>query len=239
MEVIDYNKLDYKGKIIGFGTSAKCFLYDQDTVLKLFYKDYSEKLNLNDKSTYELFDLLCEMHIDSFISPEKLIVSGDKIVGYFYPFIKGKTLKHLINQFTLKNLIERYDKIVEDNKRLAAYKFRLFDLHGNNIIVNDQFNIIDMDRGFIDTYFYDKLEKTNLKYINESIIDTLFKVKYIDDNVFTLNEMSKLYSDLSTPDNMMHLLEKLSKESSEGDFVKFKTLRKTLNKQKTPNRISK
>lgn len=236
METIEYDQIQKKGRLIGIGTSAKCYK-NGDKVIKLFFDYFCEDFKLEDKSVFEFYSLLCNIHIDSFITPEKIITKDSKIIGYICPFIEGKTLRKLRNIFTIEDVLKRYDKIVSDNENLSKYKFNLIDIHDKNIIVNDRFNVIDLDRGFIDVISVEKLKEINLQKINQSIIDSLFKVRYIDELIFFSDKMNELYYDLKNPDNMLVLLEEFLKNDDK--TIKFKTLRKKVNYEKRYNEYKK
>lgn len=238
MEMIEYDKIQKKGRLIGIGTTAKCYKYD-DKVIKLFFDYFYEDLNLEDKRIFELYSLLCDIHVDSFFTPEKIIVKDSKVVGYIYPFVRGKTLRKLRNEFTIQDILRRYDKLVKDNEELTKYGFELFDVHDKNIIVNDIFNIIDLDRGRIENIPLEQLKSINLKKINQSIIDSLFKVKYEDEIIFRKDKMNELYRQLEDPNDMVNLLQEFLQENCEDETVKFKTLRKTISHEKRYNTYTK
>lgn len=167
MNFVDIKDVDRRKnnlKLIGVGTTARCYKLKDGSVLKLFKKNYNANLLLTKEIFNEDLSRFNTITNDTFIGPEACIIDNDKIVGYIYPYVEGCSLKQIDNNIKLRDIFKNYEKLLIDTKEISDKNFRLFDIHNGNIIYSNGFlRIIDLDKG----YFYDEGDE-NLGYISNS-----------------------------------------------------------------------
>ena len=181
---------------IGIGTTAICFLTNNNKIIKLF---------INTSGKREMFDYFSDMekHLeglnsisnDTFIGPEDILLDTDNnCIGYIFDYVKGKTLAHMKFNTDLRVLLNNYDRLVENTKEISDREYSIMDLHDKNIIINDNIKIIDIDRYIYRYSNYRDLFKVNINNINKTILYSLFGVR--DDQImyFYDNKLEQLYN---------------------------------------------
>lgn len=175
MDFIDIKDIDKRIcnlKLIGSGTTARCYKLNDGSVLKLFKKNYSANLLLTKEIFNDDLSRFKTITNDTFIGPNTCVICNNKIIGYIYPYVEGCTLKQIDNKTKLKDIFKNYKQVLIDTKDISNKNFRLFDIHDGNIIYSNGFlKIIDLDKGC----FYDDGD-SNLGYISNSreIFDNVF-----------------------------------------------------------------
>lgn len=215
MKITEVNNL-YKYLIgavpIGIGTTAVCFLMRNNKVLKIYYSISLKNIMM---SKLEILD---QIGNDSYVTPEEVLVKDNLCIAQIYPYIHAKTLNK-INNNTISELLLNYDKLIKDTKYVSDRKFLLGDLHRKNILFNDSYHVIDLDKGYIeDRYTEDTIYSLNMRKINETILYSIFGVK--SDRVidFEKENIRKSYSNsLSNLDDFPKLLELLANYSDSED----------------------
>ncbi len=232
MNIVEVDDLkQFKKLPIGIGTSAVCYRIDENTVAKLFYDFFCYDFDINNPIVRNQFELFSSLSNDTYKGPNQLIVKDGIIVGYLYPFIDGKTLHRVRNSLTVDDIVMKYSKVIEDTKRISSFNFRLHDLHDKNILVNDSFRVIDLDRGYQENNSNEKgLLKYNMIDINRVIIHSLFHVDDKDSIVFYKDFLQELYDKCLYEDYrfLVDFLEQTEKETNLCK-VKYKKIRKRIN----------
>lgn len=233
MDIVEVEKLNkYRKLFIGIGTSATIYRIDKYHVAKIFFNYFREDY----EKEKEHFELLLKVSNDSFIGPSKLLVMNGIVVGYIYPYVEGKTLHRIRNNITIQDILKNYDKLILDTDKISDLNFRLYDLHGKNILYYKDLKIIDLDRGYKNKYnSIPQLHKSNIASLNKAIIDTLFKVFQNEIINFRDDKLNELYYSLSNPDNFVEFLELTQKKSETTEKVKYKKIRKNINYYKELN----
>lgn len=231
MNIIGVNDLKQFKKIpIGIGTSAVCYKIDENTVAKLFYDFFCYDFDINNPIVRNQFELLLSLSNDTYKGPNQLIVKDGIVVGYLYPFIDGKTLHRIRNNITVNDIITKYPKVIEDTKKISCFNFRLHDLHDKNILINDSFKVIDLDRGYQSSnYDNNGYLKYNMININQVIIHSLFHVDEKDSIAFYNDSLQELY-DKCLYEDYHFLIEFLEQTEKETNLckVKYKKIRKKI-----------
>lgn len=233
MDIVEVEKLNkYRKLFIGMGTSATIYRIDRYQVAKIFFNYFREDY----EKEKEHFELLLKISNDSFIGPSKLLVMNGIVVGYIYPYVEGKTLHRIRNNITIQDILKNYDKLILDTNKISDLNFRLYDLHGKNILYYKDLKIIDLDRGYKNKYnSIPQLHKSNIASLNKAIIDTLFKVFQNEIINFRDDKLNELYYSLSNPDNFVEFLELTQKKSETTEKVKYRKIRKNINYYKESN----
>ena len=213
MKIIDKRSIlprMFFARPIKIGKNSIYFKTIDGMVCKLFL-DNRYKNNYED--TLEYFEKLDEVGNNTYISPEVLIVDDNNIIGYLYPYARGKSLNNLSINTSIDSILDSYYDLASDTKSISRKKFVIDSLNNTNIIYdNDKFHVVNLD----DCVFLDNgknLFQRNLGGINRSIIYSLFGS---DDNahfMFNNDYIEELYieSIYSDPYQMYNLLDSLLK----------------------------
>ena len=140
MEYLNITDIDIKNKkIIGTGTTAHCYKLKDGSVLKLFKNNYNANLLLKKELFNEDIDLFKNITNVTYIE-------NDKIIGYIYSYVNGKTIYKLDLNTPFKALFNNYEQVLNDIKNITDKKLILFDVHGGNILYDGNIHIIDLDK---------------------------------------------------------------------------------------------
>ncbi|MBQ1496224.1 MAG: hypothetical protein IIZ40_02590 [Bacilli bacterium] len=200
-------------KYIGKGKTAYCFLMRDNKVLKLFYKSIETK-NMFDyfRNPINHFYELEKINNDTYIAPLELLIKDNELIGYIYDYIDGKTLKRVGLNFKIEELIEAYDRLEEDTRKISESKFALYDTHDKNIIFNGGFKVIDLDKGIFVDDEVENIYKYNMSEINQTIIHSIFNESRNKMLEFRNQKLRKEYLETvySDPLKMKDLLKDIS-----------------------------
>ena len=188
--------------LIGVGTTALCFLMKDGNVLKVFMDTSNKKeLFLSKKNIIKHFELINKLKNDTYIVPEELLIKDNNFIGYIYPYKSAKVLNLLNKNTKLDNIIDSYDKLIEDTSKISEKKFILEDLHDKNILYSDNFYLIDLDFGYFEkSKSSEELTNLNLLNLNEAIIHSLFKKKLNMVIDFFDEDLNDLYKNATKKD---------------------------------------
>ena len=216
MEITEINnKKDYiKGsRFIGIGTTAVCFKRKDGRVFKL-YIDTPNTYHLFQSDMIERLSNINNIMNDTYIGPKEVLVQDGKVIGYLYPYIGANTLKYINRNISIDQLFNSLDKLIEDTIDISNKGFMLFDVHYKNILFDNRFYVIDLDKGHSVTYT-DNLLNHNLKQIYQTIFDTIFRIKPWEIVFFNDRVLDTLYHKCRWDDkeSLMELV----------DYLKFKT----------------
>ena len=196
---------------IGVGTSAICFLMKNGNVLKLYINTHLKYELFHKYDMEEHLIFLNKIKNDSYIGPEEILIKNDEVIGYIYPYVPGKVIKNLNNNIKLKSLINAYEKLYKDTILISNDSYKLQDLHQKNIIFNNNIYIIDVYKGYFDESNIDNLFIKNMGYINKTIINAIFNLKFFEYLKFRDDKLDELYysSLYENPIIFYELLERL------------------------------
>lgn len=199
-------------QIIGVGTTAICFLMQDGNVLKVYLNTFNKKELFYKRNMLEHLKLLNSISNDSFIGPTEVLVKNGNCVAYIYPYVYARTLFNMKKDTTIYDIVQSFDKLIDDTKKISEKSFRLGDIHDQNILFNHVYSIIDLDRGYIeDRYDIKNIQTSNMKEITKTIIYALFKVKCFEEISFFDDKLNELY--FSTiyyhPEKLGEFLEKI------------------------------
>lgn len=218
-----YSYLKYS-RIIGMGTSAICFLMPNGKVLKVYYeRAFKRYIAAN-------MDMFSDIGNDSFIAPSELLFKNGLCLAQIYKYIPGKTFNNINSNYTIKDILIGYKKLIEDTRKISEKSFVLCDIHDRNILFNGEFKIIDLDRGYIDrSYSCDAILISNMKKINEVILHSLFNVslnKIIEFENFDIqNIYNKTFVDIEKFPLLLEMIDEHSNTNIKklSKKIKFKT----------------
>jgi len=215
---------------IGMGTTSICYLMKDKRVLKVF---------LNTSGTYYLFTKFQNLidHLEkvnslknnTYVVPEELLIKDGKLVAYIYDYVDSRTFKHIRLNTKIDTLLYGYDKLYEDTVDISNKGFCLYDLNDKNILFNGFYHIIDLDKGtFEGLMTKENILKTNMKAINNTLINSLFRVN--DDELinFYNDDLKKSYTNNILKDykgmkSFLKDIQKYEKNINKVSDLKFKT----------------
>lgn len=193
-------------KRIGKGSTARCYLTVDKRVIKVFRNTYRARtlFRLTDDIENH-FDKLSALSNDSYVGPDELVKSlEDKIIAYYMEHRNARTIKRFRSNVRLDDLIDPYKKLVVDTRSVSEARFRLQDLHTENVLFSDKFHVIDLDHGRFDDYHdCESIMKYNMCDLVHTIIDGIFGVGYFKDIYFNNSELDDLYKRLTSEDYLL------------------------------------
>lgn len=164
---------------IGIGTTGICYLMKDKRVLKVFLNTSGTNYLFNKyENIIDHFENINNLKNETYVVPEELLIKDNKCVAYIYDYIKSRTLKNIKLNTKIDSLIYGYDKLYEDTIEISNKRFCLYDLHDRNILFNNSYKIIDLDKGtFEHIMTKENILKINMNAINKTILYSLFRVK--------------------------------------------------------------
>ena len=191
MEAMDIKNLKvnfWKLKILGIGTLGICFLLPEGKVLKIFFnKNRVDELKERHGDLITHFNYINSVGNETFMVPEKLLMRNGEVVGYIASYGLGRQIAHFRHQTKVNNLIEAYEPLTKDTKKISEKKFRLHDVHDGNILYNELLNsfcCIDLDKGYQEEKSrIEDLIQLNMRAINKCLICSLFGIDILYRNV--------------------------------------------------------
>ena len=197
MEVVRINniwELLHGARIIGYGTTAICFLLKDNTVLKVFVNTHHKRSLFRVMEIIEHLSSMEKLNNDTYVAPRKLVMIGDEVVAYIMDYRKAKTVKRLSNNVRVNDLLRNYPKLMEDTRIISEEHFRISDMHDKNILFNGEYHIIDLDNGdFNETYKVDDLTKYNMQDILLTVVSAMFGASYDKNIYFNRADMDEIY----------------------------------------------
>ena len=204
--VDNVKELKSGAKFVGIGSTAICYKTSSDRVLKQFRKTYrAYNLISRREDIDEHFDYLSSLTNDTYVGPDILVKNlEDKIIAYYMEYRNARTIKRFKSNVRIRDLIDPYKKLVLDTKKVSDARFRMQDLHTENILFNGCFHVIDLDYGRNDNYHSEEdLLKYNMCDMAHTIIDGMFGVSYFKDIYFNDLDIDRLYQQLTNDDFML------------------------------------
>jgi len=157
---------------LGYGAQGdvyKIFVDEKPYAIKIFngayiedIKKYEEKLKLN---------------IDSFVSPLKILYINDKFKGYLMKYCRGKDLEKRKLDITVLEFAKNAVRLMEDTNILTENGYIIYDAYLKNVMYDDGFKMIDIDRyhsktdGFTDN----EISSLNKIRLNKMLLDAFRK----------------------------------------------------------------
>jgi len=181
VEIKNLKKLLFGARIIGYGTTCICFLLRDKTVFK-FYLNTTRKINLFDsRDMIEHLNLLSGIGNKTYITPDKLYMIDNVIIGYSMDYVKAKTLVRIDNNLRVSDILEKSKILYEDTYEINKNKFFLQDIHRKNILFNTSFNVVDLDHGRLSlNNNEEELLKWNMSKLSLTIIGAMFGENIFD-----------------------------------------------------------
>ena len=124
----DYLQSD---NFIGSGFNSRIFLYQEKEVLKL-WKEYVNIAVLN--LFRQNIKALLSISNKSLITPQRLAMFEDKIVGYTMPYFSGYNLSELPLDTSLMKLYKALIELEKNIKEIAKMHLDIGDIHSDNIM---------------------------------------------------------------------------------------------------------
>ena len=211
---------------IGMGSTAICFLMKDNRVFKLYLITYKKFLLFYYNDMKEKLSLLNEVSNESFIGPKEIITVKNEIVGYIYDYKKGHTLKTLSNKTTKDMLINPYLKLINNSDKISEFNIRYYDLHQRNILLSDEYYVIDLDKFYKETCEFCNVKVLNRANINRVILSALFDLKFNEYITFLDNDLNDLLrcANNEDPEAFIDLINELFKDNETKKDVKKYTL---------------
>lgn len=188
-------------KIIGIGTTAICFKIRQNDVLKLYLNTPLKNNLFKCYNMVEHLSKINEIGNNTFIVPDRLITKNNKLIAYTYPYVSGKSLKHIDGNTKMRDYIKNYHILYFDTKKISDKKFRLHDMHAKNIVFDKEYKIIDLDKGYFDEKNdIDTIFLKNMKDINRAILNSIYDLNIDDNLIFQNEELAEKYLEMIVND---------------------------------------
>ena len=172
-KLLPYVKNSYP---IGMGMTAICFKKSDNKVLKIFKKNEFSSHLIKEPNFLDKMIKIGNLTNDTFVGPDTILTYEGCVVGYLYPYVDAPLLAELSSKTKLKELFLNYDKLLIDTKKISDDGLRLFDLHCKNILFDDKFHIIDLDK----SNFYDDKDfnySLNMSELFKNIIYQIYNTK--------------------------------------------------------------
>ena len=135
------NTLGLKKLPNGNGSFGECYILDNNTLYKKFYKlpggDYP--------FTEEHFSDLVGIENNSFVFPRKLETEDGYVTGYLMDYIHAKDLEALDFDYSITDFLYALDSLKDDIYKLSDEGIVVMDVNFGNILFDDKFHIIDTD----------------------------------------------------------------------------------------------
>lgn len=182
---------------IGSGSCARCYLFDDNTVYKVFRKNgYAyELLHNKDINIEDRFEYLSKVNNDTFYGPKTIVVdNSENVVGYLMDYASGKTLNKLKGNCNISELLTAYRYLVEEIKRLSEHFVELKDVHERNILYDGRFKVVDLDKGILSNESYDEVLRRNIGKTTNCIINSIFNIERHSDVRFYNQDLNTLYN---------------------------------------------
>ena len=154
--VIEYTYQELKGLLKNakeisqkdnLNANAKLFILENDIVFKMYIPESDDYLR-NIKNILILKKCYALKSIEEIVLPVELIKLEDKIIGYFMPYIKGKTMASFLYDpvITNKHKVEAFSKLASVINNLPRDIF-IGDLHIENVLICSNYDIrlVDID----------------------------------------------------------------------------------------------
>lgn len=200
MEVINVSNIPalvLNRPIIGYGSSAICFLLPDMDVLKL-YLPTPHTYNL-----FEYFDMqehleyLRTLENESYIGPNKIYMYKGRIIGYSMRYVMNPTLKRVSQDTLVSNLLIFTDVLFEDTMKISEHRYRIGDMHYKNILYDDIYHVIDLDNGEKDdVHSVSSIAARNCQDIAGTIIKGIFNVDVCHNMIFKNSRLMEQYENL-------------------------------------------
>jgi len=174
---------------LGYGSQGDVYKFriSKDIyALKVFNGLNIEKL--------EDYEPKLEINIDSYITPLKLLYVNDEFKGYIMKYCRGKNLEQRpklgisINEFA-----ESSAKLFDDTNKLTNLKYSIFDTFISNIMYDEGFKMIDIDRyPYEKNKSFEEVQELNNRRLNQILVDVFINSTGLANMFFRSVELKKL-----------------------------------------------
>lgn len=179
---------------------SEIYVLDDNTLLKRLYGDLEEEFKNKLYTLEQLYKIRMYINMPELVFPDKLVKSGDTIIGFIMSYIKGETLDEIlksdkyseeekINYLKQVGIILEKMEYIRNNSRFN--NFYLNDIHAGNFMLDkttNQIKVIDLDSSKIGNN-----EVKCSKYLNPFGAAS-YVPKYLDENKeFKISYNTELY----------------------------------------------
>lgn len=153
----------------GQGSEGKCYFYDNNKILKVFfhYNEPKRIMAYNDNS----FNHILGVNNNNYAFPEDISYIDDLFAGCITKYIKGNNLDCADESIIIDQMIEEYLLLEKSTLPLSNRHIILNDIRTSNIIYNNKFNMIDTN-GYKErlTFPEARCHIINMNLINKTIL---------------------------------------------------------------------
>lgn len=181
---------DYTHKLPLLGIGGHSSVYK----LRIGGKFYALKIFNNFKEEIlENYEEKSKLHIDSYISPIKLMYLNEKFSGYLMECCNGKDLGRRKLNISVEDFAKDSIKLFGDTHELSLNKYVIFDSYITNIMHDNGFKMIDMDDyPHKKDWSIDQVELKNKERLNQALLDVFIKNTGIASFIFENVDLQKL-----------------------------------------------
>lgn len=145
----------------GEGGFGRCYIINNDTLYKKFYKQNDGKYPFS----YDYFDKFIGVESDSFVFPNDVETRGDYTIGYTMDYIHADTLELLDFDFSIDDFITSLDKLREGLYEITEQGIVICDVNAKNMLYDGDFHVIDTDLYMTKDETYFDPEEKNEDYL--------------------------------------------------------------------------
>lgn len=181
-----------------FGSGAKIYKINNLEVLKVFR-------NILSSSIQDRFNYFKNIKANYFAFPTDNLYINKKLYGYKMDYKEGKMFNVLEDNILIKDLIYSLKRLDRDLHILDENNIKIFDLHGFNILYNEQnneINIIDVDE-------YGLYSKNTYLYNLKAVINRI--IRYLQLREFNLDKVYDINSFINEFNNEINRLQEICK----------------------------
>lgn len=170
-------------KYIDSGAYAKVYLYDINTVIKIYLmkRNYQYLLNFHDYDYLSHLKKLEELNNSILVTPDDIFVDRNGLVrAYTMELQNGIKLNNDIGNVKIECFINKLENFYKELENIDY--LLLNDASPHNLILGENLKIIDLDYSI----FASNSKKENIKRLNYSILKSI-----LNTSLFCQNEITK------------------------------------------------
>lgn len=157
---------------LGYGAQGnvyKIWIEDEVYAIKIFNGAYKEELNN--------YEQKLKLSINSYVSPLKILYINGNFKGYLMKYCRGKDLEKRKLNINIFEFARNAVKLMEDTNILTENGYIIYDAYLKNVMYDNGFKMIDIDRyhsrsdGFTDN----EISNLNKIRLNQMLLDVFRK----------------------------------------------------------------
>lgn len=224
-----------ENRLIGWGAEGCIYIYDDNTVIKLFGYDDSAEAQIKLKNKIKKIELLSKIQIDGFVFPKAIILDKYSMpMGYSMDYVKAAIrLYYFLKDKSLEVKVKYLILLEELLKK--AHKENIFvgDISGDNELVNLnlELKMTDTDNYAIENLKPDVLSSSGKLYLNkiskeidsnfDKFIFAIFSLNIILNcfSLFNLDDLNNKVKEANFPKELKEIYFNIFSDSKEKEYL--------------------